>query len=222
MYKAVYAKAQEHSEIFQAIPVLAESVQTLGNHITEIETLNNVYKTAPAGSTAKKAQSKEDLVEEIDTMCSALCAFGKKSGNLNLRERMDKTESDIAKLRSNDLSSFAKDVVKDLRDNAASLVDYGITSDEITRFEEMSNSYDASAEGKGNQGATSKVAREDLSKKFGEVTKFLEEVMDKVVKMIRKTNPAVYNEYLQARTIKDLGIRHEAVIVETEQLQPAK
>lgn len=221
MYKAVYAKVQEHKEVIQAIPALAEATQALGSHIAEIETLDNIYKNAPAGSTSKKAQSREDLIEETDTMCSALCTFGKKSGNHNLMERMDKTESDIAKLRGNDLSSFGKQVVQDLQANAASLVAYGITPEEITEYSEMVNSFDSSAEEKDNQNSTAKVARENLSKKFSEVTDFLDTGMDKVIKKIRKSNPEVYNEYWEARAIKDLGIRHEAVVVEKEQLQTA-
>jgi predicted RND superfamily exporter protein len=221
MFKAVHAKALEHSEVIQMIPVLATSVQTLGNHIADIDTLNTIYKTAAAGTTAKKSQNRELLVEETDTMCAALYTFGCKSGNQNLMARMDKAESEIGKLRGNEVSDLGKQVVKDLQENAASLGEYGITPEEITEYSNLVNSYDTSADEKDNHGSTAKVARENLSKKFSEVATFLDKEMDKLFKRIRKANREVYNEYCEARVVKELGIRHEAVVVETEQLQPA-
>ena len=209
MIKLVQGVIKEFTPLVQAGPALLRCISDLNTRVINIDNLESEYQTVSKGTTAYKNTIREKLEEELDTMCNVLSSYSKEIDNMQISAIVDLTESEIADLRDSVLSEKAKEINKFLVDHATPLLEYDVSPESATEFQGLIKEYDNSLEKHDNKANASVVARGHLKKAFSAVDEILKERLDKQMKTNIKKNPLFYNSYIQARLVKNLGVRHD-------------
>ena len=208
MYRAARAVLNTFADTLQTIPALKKGSDSFSTAVDILENIHTEHKTVSKGTVAEKHDVKSHLAREADTICGTLYAYGKKIGDSHLTEIMNVTESELGRLRDNMLLEEVKNISKTFSSLQPNLGDYAVTNESVTAFQKIVTDFDKSLNNKDSKGTTSVAAREKLSKEFAAIDKILQDEIDKLIKLVRNTNSDCYNQYLQARVIKDYGIRH--------------
>ena len=208
MFRAARAVMNTFVDFIQTIPALKTGNDKFSTALGNLESIYSDHQTIAKGTVAEKHHLKSHLAQETDTMCGSLFVYGKKTGDSQLTEITDVTESELGGMRDNILLEKAKTISKTLISLQANLLDYSISEQAVTAFQNLVAEYDKSLNKKDSKGTASVAAREKLTQAFLDVDKVLKEDIDKIIKQARNPNPDFYNQYQQARVIKYYGIRH--------------
>ena len=187
--------------------------------VTAIETKDIEYMSMTAGKALSKENIGEELCESIYEIGSALSLYAMSVGNVELKERVKFSKTELRRLRDTDLVRKGKEVNELAVTNGTSLGSYGITAERITAFGVMVNDYDAKLGDKEVSFADKTAARQELKDLFKAADTILKDEIDRYMEIIGGNSPDLYNQYKSARVIKDLGIRHEDEEPEEEEVQ---
>jgi hypothetical protein len=219
MLRTTSVVLDENRSVLASNPALIKKVDGLGNAIIKIENLDNDYQSISKGITSRKEIIKIRLAKLTDNHCGELHNLAEDTGDSNLQELSKVSFSVLVKLPNTELLLKCQAVHKLLRANAAALVDYDVSAGEIDEFDEMVKSYDDALKKKENKSDDSSIARAQLTAAFADATKLLASI-DKSMKKAETKYPELHGKYLKARAVTDLGVRHEAEIVEVVEPAP--
>lgn len=205
MYKAVISHFEVNTAEIDTFPALKISYGDFKSSVENIEKLNTQHQTVSKGATSEKNSFRDELIEELDTICSGLFSFSKKKKDLKTKEIVDVTRSELANMKDNILLDKAKVVIDIIDSNVSELGNYDFTPEKIENIKAITTFFETSKDGKGLKVNSAVVARVDLNKEFEKTDEILEDDLDRLIKQRKKSNPDFYNGYIQARNIKDLG-----------------
>jgi hypothetical protein len=220
MYRAAYAVLQKYSGIWQPVPVMVTLSDELKTAIESIETLSKQASESTVGVTESKNQLWEKLIKESYIITSALTAYAARTGNAELKNKVNYTESDLVNSRQNQLLDDVEKIYALAAENISKLADYGIVAAELESIRVNIDSFRQSMPGSRSTIANRKVSGQSLRELFAQTDNILNEQLDRMMEKYTKVNPAFYEEYKVARTIVDYGLRHEKV-TETPAAQQA-
>lgn len=207
MYEGVHAYLTEHEEIFISIAGMIELRGKLHDKITEIHGKQNEKENVAKGKKEAKEATRENMITQGLAFAAKLFDLGKKSKNIELSAQSDFTRSMLGKLRDPELVNLLETIKTNAASNIQELSAYGITQDKFDSFINSFNVYKAAINSKLSSAAIKVSANKTLTVLFKEADVILRTI-DKMMEEFHDTESQFYLGYKNARSIKDLGLRH--------------
>ena len=205
MFRAVEAIVSQHQETVDAMAPLSEAVTAFRQAIADILRQDKSYIGVTEGVIAAKNSSLDELVERALRLGNGMYAFGRKSGNEQLKSAGGITMSDLGRMREADIEQYCSRIAELIQTCAAELAPYGIPADEIQAFANAIEAYRSQVGEKEVRTAESRAARKALYSTFDKADEILNEDIDVLIELVKTNNVDFYNQYRATRGIRDLG-----------------
>lgn len=204
MYRAVETLLDNNAAKTGSITAFATAITNFKNQITEIETAEQERQTATTGKTASKGEAEALLVSEAVTIAAGLKALGSVTNDKELLEAGSETKSSLYGARDTDLVTKTQQIHDYANTNAAALADYGITPAMITSLQTRITDFNAALGTREESVALRVAAGAEVESFFKDADNILLNQMDKIMEVFRESDTQFYNEYKNARVIRDL------------------
>ena len=217
MYEGLLTVLNENADKVSPIEGFANAVEKFSQVTKAIANKDVEASESRKGKTETKHSYKEDLHTLLLPVCSALHLTGKAADNQELMAKAECNESDLTRMKDNDLLTFATTAVTEAKANASAILPKGISAEMLNDLEAKLAAFKASIGKQGSGVSSGKEARatmKDLIKKADDIIK---NELDHYMKIARRTDEEFYTKYTGATVIKDLGIRHKK---DTEPAEP--
>jgi hypothetical protein len=210
MYDAVLNLLEANAAVTGTLPAFAQAETEFQTVVGNIKAKETQLNEAVAGVTNSKHNAENEMIEDVLKAANALFVFAKRQNDEELKAISDINHSKLKKLRDTELVGKARSITDKANTNIAALNDFGITPEFVTALTEKTDAYESSL---GNQAAGfagKSAARQSLSELFTNADSILKDELDNMVELLKESNGDFYNTYKSARSIKDLGMRHES------------
>ena len=204
MYRAVETLLDNNTLKTGTIAALTPAILSFKNLIVEIENTEQERITATPGKSASKADAEENLINEAVTIAAAIKALGNVTNDQELIEIGSETKSSLARKRDTELVAAAQRIYDTASTNSAALADYGVTPAMITDLQTRIADFDGALGTREESTSLRVAAGQELKNVFGQVDDVLTGQIDKMMEMFRESDTQFYNEYKNARVIRDL------------------
>ena len=204
MYKAVETLMDNNAAKTGPIAALATAITNFKNLIGEIETAEQEKQTATTGKTASKGEAEAVLISEAVTIAAALKALGSVTNDKELLEAGSETKSSLYGTRDTDLITKTQLIHDFANTNAVALADYGITPAMITDLQASITNFNSALGTREESVALQVAAGAEVESFFKDADNLLLNQMDKIMEVFRESDTQFYNEYKNARVIRDL------------------
>ena len=208
MLATVYAYAAENSNVYSDTEEFVSGIAKLKGLLDLIKDKEDERSTVVTGKTKDKNVTRKSVSDFAVMVAGAIYAYGKKSENVVLTEKVNISLSFLNSLRNHDLVIVLESIVELAEENSAVLVPFGITAEKLLEYKARVTQYSKALSAKDSSGASKSSAVKSLRHLFKECDDILD-TLDKLVKGYIESNAAFYNGYKAARVTKNLGIRHE-------------
>lgn len=204
MYKAVEKILDENISIVNTIPALLQAVNKFKTALNDLSDKDNDYLNITKGSADKKKSNEVQLIDRLINISGALYVYARSVKNEELISISKLNKSSLTKIRDTELLQTAKAIYQKANENKTNLETYGVSSTDITDFNDKLKAYDDSLSSRESKSAQSKTARKALKKEFDNVDDILKEDIDNLVRLLNEKNPKFYEDYKSSRVIKDI------------------
>ena len=208
MLATVHAYVTENSAVYSDTEEFVSGIAKLKNLLDLIKDKEDERSTVATGKTKDKNVTRKSVSDFAVMVAGAIYAYGKKSENVFLTEKVNISATFLASLRNHDLVIVLESIEKLAEDNSAAIVPFGITAEKLSEFKARVTQYSKALNAKDSSGASKSSAGKSLRMLFRESDDLLD-TLDKLVEGYSESNPEFYNGYKSARVVKNLGIRHE-------------
>lgn len=213
----VETRLDNNLTIVNSLPAFATARTNFKTRIANIRTTDIIATTPHTGVTEDKEAVRLNLVTACIQQSSALCAYATDNSNNTLYNEAYKSESDIKRLRDDQLPTYASLIAQRQTDHLASLAGYGVTAASITAFQDLITLYTTASPLPRSAISTSKAAKESLKTQIKDISAYLKKVVDKLVLTFKTTEPGFVAQYFNDRNIYDDGSSGSETILATVQ-----
>jgi hypothetical protein len=204
MYRAVETLLDNNAAKTGPITALATAITNFKNLIGEIDTAEQEKQTATTGKTASKGEAEAILISEAVTIAAALKALGSVANDKELIEVGGETKSSLYGTRDTDLVTKTQLIHDFANTNALPLADYGITPAMITSLQTRITNFNGALGTREESVALRVAAGAEVESFFKDADNVLLNQMDTIMEVFRESDTQFYNEYKNARVIRDL------------------
>ena len=204
MYRAVETLLDNNAAKTGPIAALSTAITNFKNLIGEIETAEQEKQTATTGKTASKGEAEAVLISEAVTIAAGLKALGSVTNNKELIEAGGETKSSLYGTRDTDLVTKTQLIHDFANTNAIALADYGITPAMITSLQTRITDFNSALGTREESVALRVAAGAEVEGFFKDADNVLVNQVDKIMEVFRESDTQFYNEYKNARVIRDL------------------
>ncbi len=219
--KAVDAVLNENAGTVAGVPALNEAVVLFRSDFAACEDTEEGFNRAMDGKTAAKHDTEGALIMALHPIARALRSFSKKAKNPELFAVVDVEEYELEKMRDTELLDFAKSVSKKAVENAAGLVAYNVTPQELTGLRAKIDAYEKALKAQGGGMASKSSEYDSLKVALRKVEDDLRDI-DDIMERVRDKQPKFYDAYFAARRVKALGTRHNKAPETSSQNLPSQ
>lgn len=219
MFKAVTAVFEQNSSAAAEYPALGETFTQFKGVLAEIDATDKKFITSIDGKTITKNLLEDELIDELMPVKAALYAYAVKNKNEELKALTGDSESALKRMRDPEFLKKGELIKGEASKHLADLAVYKITEALLTELQGKIDAFAAALDGKDTGFASRSALRKALSDKFDEADIILNEQMDTLIELVRKSNTLFYDQYFAARGIKDLGAGKKE---EEKPAEPAK
>lgn len=204
MYRAVLNLLQENEEKTGAIPAFTTVTTALDEAIKNIEKQHTAHQTVAKGTAQQKEKFEEQLIDSLVTLAGVLYVYAVQQKNEELKTIVKVTESQLKRMRDNELLARAHTIYERAQTLQAELADYGIGEARLNDVSSQIGDYGAALGKRETVSAEKTAARQALSDAFEQTDNVLYEMLDPLMETYRTGERDFYNAYQSARVIKDL------------------
>ncbi len=177
--------------------------------------------TATSGKTLMKAGAEDALLGLLVPIAMALRAYGHIVGDQEIASKSKVTESELRYMRDTELVARARTIHELCVESLGEVGEYGISEAKLVSLKEKIDAFEGAIGERESSMARRKGARSSLYESFAEAMGILENQIDNLMEVYKASDTQFYNEYWEARVIKDIGQRHK-VRLEEPAAQPTK
>jgi hypothetical protein len=211
MLKSVIALLTANTTSTAVVKAFAAALAKFINIVQMIDAKETERNDDSTGKLEARDDTEDVLIETLVPVASALAAFASANNNVELIEKAKAKKSVLHKLRDNELLLKAKAILALAQQYVDKLGDYGITAQALTDLQQNIDNFET-AMGNVDKGFTGRSgARIAVQDAFDAADDVLKNQLDKMMETVKKTDHELYNKYLVARVIHDLGGRHSKV-----------
>ncbi|MDP4268944.1 MAG: hypothetical protein Q8909_02335 [Bacteroidota bacterium] len=134
-------------------------------------------------------------------VCNLLVAFAVSQNNQTLKEQADYNFSELTTGRENECIKRFRLILKFAKDNKEALLEYGLTEDKISSFEQKIEDADSSLSLPRQATTASSTATKTIATLYSEMYTLFKDTIDRLVMQYDESHPDFYYEYQKARTI---------------------
>jgi hypothetical protein len=176
--------------------------------ITDIHSLAAMQSNIITGIATFKANLRGNLINAMIKVINGVAAYAIFSDDTELLESVGYNYSDLRNSRDNALAETATTVYGIAYPIRSSLTGYLVTEADITLIETLKIQFlDNLAEPRAAK-VEIKGVTHDLKLKFTEADALLRDKMDRTILIFKPSHPDFVENYIDARSIIDLGVRH--------------
>jgi len=206
MYKRVSAWLKVNlAALALLVPALAKAAARLEQAIADILSSETERDNTATGKLKVRDETDNVLVELLLPVCGALTAYASATKNTELFEKAKTKKSALYRLRDNDLLIKAKSLAALAQESLANLADYAVSAETLTALQTAITNFEAAVADVGSSTANRTGARIAVYDGFDTADNLLKNQIDQLMESVKKTNVQLFNEYLAARVINDLG-----------------
>jgi len=193
---------------FNAIPALAKAIGKLDQLVTAIKAKTNEMNNTTVGKTAAKHTAEDDMIEILVPVANALYSIGKEKKLPDVMEQADLTERSLRRLRDTDLAMKADAIVVLTGKYTAELAEYGFDAAKVALVKTRVDTYAASIGIRESSVGEHSGARIALMQMYDQADELLNDDLDRLMELIRSSEPQLYSQYFALRSVKELGVVH--------------
>jgi hypothetical protein len=184
-------------------PVIATLAATLTNILKRIRDLKQVQDKSTKGATRSKTELETAIISGILKIGAALKAYATEAKKYELLSIATFTETDIKRLRDSNLADKARTIHEAATPVVAELNIYMVTPEDVSTLGDNIPAYLKALPGSRGVLVQTKQSTADIQTKIDEGRQLLKEKLDVHMQPYKATNPTLFGEYQNARSIVD-------------------
>lgn len=161
-----------------------------------------------SGKTGDKSAAREALLDALLPVMCNLHSYALDNNDNVLLSKVEKSEWEVRKVRDQDLVDTATNIHDAAVPITSKLVDYLITDVVLADIQSKIDTFSGLLGEQSSGGAAHTGSRASMPTLFKQADDLLEKHIDNNMVSMRKSEPEFYNQYLSARQIKVVGVRH--------------
>lgn len=213
MFGATAQVLDNNLPLFEAMTELAAAHQQLKEKMILIDRHRQVQEVNNTGLTRNKGNLREEMTTLLLRLSSALTAHAATTNDQVLQAKVAYSLSDLKKSSDRILGDIAVLVNGLAAATAADLQIYFVGSEELTKFDRLTNEFKAALPLRRVATNITKASTSNISEVFREIDDLLKTKVDLLLKPFKFTQPNFFKEYKNARTLVNYTGRGKAVVV---------
>jgi hypothetical protein len=209
MFKTVTAHLDNNSSVWNTMAPLQTAVTQFKAKIAAIDTTAQKQE-APNGATDDKAEARDALEDVLFLACEALGALAHTSNDNALSALTDVTRTSLDRMNAEELSNRAVSVLAAATTRKTELATLQVTQANLDELDEALQDFNAAKTGPRTAVAARVVQTESLPRLIREANGILRNQIDRMVSLLKRTNPEFVSGYQSARVIVDRAATHAA------------
>jgi hypothetical protein len=193
-----------NSTIVTNLPGFSGNFTTIQNNITAIQATGEQQEFDKSGISDNKKVLKATLVNQATDISKKLVAYANNTVNAVLLKEINYSKSELDHAADADLKNKAQCIYDRANANVAALATYGITAAILTTFLTAINAFNAVIP-KVQEGINEKKLTTAQLADLYTATDVALDNIDKIVEIIRLTQPAFYKSYKESRKLPNNG-----------------
>jgi hypothetical protein len=208
MFDAVIVVLDLFAAFIATVPALVAAVTKFKNLVLAIKLKANLQESAPAGKVTARDNARAALTKSLFVVMKGLKLHAQNVKDSELYALSFSSLSDLDRLPDIKLESTGKSMKEKAVANAESLIQYGITPETLTQFNQNFDAFvtalvDLTGGVSGQIAATTTLV--DLYKQATSILETLDDLID----IADNSNVDLGLQYRAARVIKDMPSSHE-------------
>jgi len=187
-------------------------VKTFGDFqaiISQIMETRLIQEGKTTGVAENKQKEEDEMINKTVSIASAVFAYASVIGDNELKEKINYSPSKLRKSRDTILRDRCQLVHEETSKVIDDLGDYGILAADLEELQQEIDDYAAIIALPRTAIGTRATATAQLIELFKQGDDVLNSRLDKLTEQYKSNNPDFYISYKNARSIIDLGVRHE-------------
>jgi len=187
-------------------------VKTFGDFetiISQIMETRLIQEGKTTGVAENKQKEEDEMINKTVSIASAVFAYASVIGDNELKEKINYSPSKLRKSRDTILRDRCQLVHEETSKVIDNLGDYGILAADLEELQQEIDDYAAIIAKPRTAIGTRATATAQLIELFKQGDDVLNSRLDKLMEQYKSNNPDFYISYKNARSIIDLGVRHE-------------
>jgi hypothetical protein len=217
MYETVIMYLLENKDIISVNRSFSFTINKLRKAIDEIKIKDKELSSDTLEKTILTYNAKDELIFALVPVTAALYNFAKENGNIELKEKCRMSQSNLVRLRDNELLNKSIAMHHFALNYFSRLGKFGIRKNTL---QDLNNKIEKFRNALDNKIVTfvSSNAVLSLNASFQEAERILNDQMDKLMEPFNDENEEFYDDYLSIRSMEYVeGYEDESLEIENEE-----
>jgi len=216
MLETVETHFNSNAPIWSSNPLISDAKATLSDSILQIMAAVTLQRNDSVGATSDKTTLRKDLEEKAFFISTAICAYiSLNSGQKELYKTVYIPKSTLSRAREADLLLYIEDLQVVAEQELENLGPYGISAITITELMGARSAFYDMLRTPAAVTASRKEATEALSVLLHQTITLLDDTMDRLVEVLRRSEPKFVDVYFNERRIHKVGTRSVSLEITT-------
>lgn len=209
MYRAVETILDNNTTKTAGITVFATRLTEFKDVVAAIIEKEEKRVNAAKGLTAEKKKQRTAMIEDAAIIAAKIKALAEDTNDERLKQLANYKKSNLKEMRDTQLLPIIQGLINTADSKAAELVNYGVTAVMIANLGTKQGTYNSALGVKEGGFNVKGAALTALRNLFKSADTILKKKIDNLMEGFVKDDNEFYNQYKNARVIRDLGVRHD-------------
>lgn len=208
MYIAVQNVCNENQIIWSSLPAFTNAMNEFETILAQIEAQSQIQEGRTTGITQNKQKEEDEMIQITVQIAAAVYAYASKIGDNELTDKVNYSPSTLRQSRDTVLKDICQRIHDEANNVIIELADYGKSPEDLIQQQNEIDDFAAIIAKPRTAIGTRATATTRLVELFSQADDLLKNQMDKLMVTYQNAQAVFYNQYQSARTIVDLGVRH--------------
>ncbi len=197
--------------VFGTYPEEVNSITALGSFIKDfdqlmikIEAVHQVQQGNTTGSRQLKLKEEEEMIDATVKLAATMYVYAQVNNLPDLKAKCAVSYTQLRRLPDEKLKVACLNIYEEARKLGDALTDYGRTPEQVAQLKKEIDDFAALIASPRSAIVTRSQATKELAALIDETSGLLQNKIDKLMGLLKDTQPKVYHTYLAARVIVDL------------------
>lgn len=208
MYQTVKRHCADNQSVWSSYLPFTDAFNRFEVIFNGIDNYAQVQTLITKGVADDKQNSKDAIATKATDLCGIVRAYASKNNNQTLKKAVDYKFTSLRRKRDTLFVDTIKTIANQIEENLSNLVDYNISAIDLVELNNLLKGFNTILSSPRGKTTVRKNATTRLSVLFKEADTILKEELDGLVSNFKDANADFVNQYINARMIVDLGVRH--------------
>lgn len=208
MYQTVKQHCSNNKAIWSNYLPFSDAFNRFETVFDSIDNYAQVQRLVTKGITNDKQNSKNTISTKVADLCGIVRAYASKNNNQALKKAVNYKFTSLKTKRDTLFVDIVKTIANQIEENLPNLADYNVSAADLAELNNLLKDFNAMLSSPRNKITIRKNATTRLSVLFKEADTIFKEELDGLINNFKATNSDFVNQYINARMIVDLGVRH--------------